>query len=94
MKTELSSIFWEYPAILSPAAHGPAPAGLDTTGDPAPNAPWTALGLPVIAVPLPVAGGPLGVQVAGAWGRDDALIAVAAELEKLLAWSPGNRDCD
>ena len=85
MRAEVSSLFWDYPAILTPAAAGPAPYGLAGTGDPSPNAPWTALGIPAIAVPLPVDGAPLGVQVTGAWGRDDALVAVAAELESLLA---------
>ncbi|MEO8368856.1 MAG: amidase [Candidatus Solibacter sp.] len=84
MKVEVNSIFWEYPAILTPAAIGPAPEGLESTGDPAPNAPWTALGVPAIAVPLPVQGGPCAVQVTGAWGRDDALVSVAAQLEKFV----------
>ena len=81
MKVELSSILWDYPAILTPAAAGPAPAGLAGTGDPSHNAPWTALGVPAISVPLPLEGAPLGVQMAAGWGRDDALVAVAAQLE-------------
>jgi Asp-tRNA(Asn)/Glu-tRNA(Gln) amidotransferase A subunit family amidase len=85
MKAEVSSIFWDYPAILTPAAPGPAPAGLAGTGDPSHNAPWTALGVPAISVPLPVEGGPLGVQIAAAWGRDDALVAIATQLETLAA---------
>jgi amidase len=85
MKVEVSSIFWDYPAILTPAANGPAPEGLATTGDPSPNAPWTALGVPAISVPLPVEGGPLGMQMTAGWGRDDALVAVAAQLEALIA---------
>jgi Asp-tRNA(Asn)/Glu-tRNA(Gln) amidotransferase A subunit family amidase len=85
MKVEVSSIFWDYPAILTPAAAGPAPEGLSTTGDPSPNAPWTALGVPAISVPLPVDGGPLGIQMTAGWGRDDALVAVAAQLESLIA---------
>jgi Asp-tRNA(Asn)/Glu-tRNA(Gln) amidotransferase A subunit family amidase len=40
--------------------------------------------LPAIAVPLPVQGAPLGLQITGAWGRDDALVAVAAQVETLL----------
>jgi Asp-tRNA(Asn)/Glu-tRNA(Gln) amidotransferase A subunit family amidase len=83
-RRELSRIFWEYPAIVSPAAMGPAPAGLASTGDPSINAPWTALGVPAISVPLPVAGAPLGLQINAAWGRDDALVAVAADAERLL----------
>ena len=84
MKLAVNSIFWDYPAILTPAAAGRAPAGLDSTGDPSHNAPWTALGVPAISVPLPVDGGPLGVQMTAAWGRDDALVAVAAQLETLV----------
>ena len=80
MKVELTSFFWDYPAILTPAAQVPRPRPGET-GDPSPNAPWTALGVPAIAVPLPVEGGPCGVQVTGAWGRDDALVSVAAQLE-------------
>ena len=83
-RREMSRIFWEYPAIVSPAATGPAPAGLSSTGDPALNAPWTALGVPAISVPLPVPGAPLGLQINAAWGRDDALVAVAAHAERLL----------
>jgi Asp-tRNA(Asn)/Glu-tRNA(Gln) amidotransferase A subunit family amidase len=85
MRVELSSILWDYPAILTPAAAGPAPAGLATTGDPSHNAPWTALGVPAISVPLPVEGAPLGVQMAAGWGRDDALVAVAAQLETQIS---------
>lgn len=84
MKVAVSSVFWDYPVILTPAAAGPAPAGLSSTGDPAHNAPWTALGVPAISVPLPGDGAPLGIQMAAAWGRDDALVAVAAQLESLL----------
>jgi Asp-tRNA(Asn)/Glu-tRNA(Gln) amidotransferase A subunit family amidase len=85
MKVEVASIFWDYPAVLTPAAAGPAPAGLAATGDPSHNAPWTALGVPAISVPLPVNGGaPLGIQIAAAWGRDDALVAIAGQLESLV----------
>jgi amidase len=81
MKVEVASIFWDYPAILTPSAAGPAPQGLATTGDPSHNAPWTALGVPAISVPLPVDGGPVGIQMTAGWGRDDALVAVASQLE-------------
>jgi Asp-tRNA(Asn)/Glu-tRNA(Gln) amidotransferase A subunit family amidase len=84
MRGVVAQIFWEYPAILTPAAAGPAPAGLGSTGDPACNAPWTALGVPAISVPLPADGAPLGLQMTAAWGRDDALVSVAAQAEQLL----------
>ena len=84
MRAAIAGLFWEYPAILTPAARGPAPKGLDSTGDPSHNASWTALGVPAISVPLHSAV-PLGLQIAGAWGRDDALVAVAAHAEELLS---------
>ena len=87
-RSELSRIFWEFPVILTPAASGAAPAGFDSTGDPVHNAPWTAAGVPAISVPLPVEGPPLGLQITAAWGRDDALVAVAAHAERLWATRP------
>jgi Asp-tRNA(Asn)/Glu-tRNA(Gln) amidotransferase A subunit family amidase len=85
MRTDISRIFWEYPAILTPAATGPPPAGFDFTGDPSAGAPWSALGLPAISVPLAGYNLPMGLQLSGAWGRDDAVVVVAAEAERLLA---------
>jgi len=85
MRTEISRLFWEYPAILSPAATGPPPAGFDSTGDPAASAPWSALGVPAISVPLAGYDMPMGLQLTGAWGRDDAVVVVAAEAEQILA---------
>jgi Asp-tRNA(Asn)/Glu-tRNA(Gln) amidotransferase A subunit family amidase len=97
MKVIVNSIFWDYPVILTPAAAGPAPEGLSSTGDPSPNAPWTALGVPAIAVPLYTDGGPpLGMQIAAAWGRDDALVAVAAwvgQASRPVQSDPGSDSC-
>ncbi|HEX6387534.1 MAG TPA: amidase, partial [Anaerolineae bacterium] len=47
---------------LSPAAPGPAPEGLDSTGDPVMNLPWTYSGLPTLTLPagFNAAGLPLG----------------------------------
>jgi Asp-tRNA(Asn)/Glu-tRNA(Gln) amidotransferase A subunit family amidase len=83
MRGALHAIFWEYPVILSPAATGVAPPGFESTGDPSNNAPWTAAGVPAISVPLP-GPLPLGLQLTAAWGRDDALVAVAAHVARLL----------
>src|ERR1035438_5936528 len=85
MKVAVPPISWDPPPTLPPPANGPAPAGLGGTGDPSHNAPWTALGVPAISVPLPVEGAPLGVQIAAGWGRDDALVAVAVQLESQIS---------
>lgn len=68
----IAEIFDRYDMILTPASCGPAPRGLETSGNPVFNAIWTYLGAPAVTVPLlEVDGMPLGVQLAGPC-RDDA----------------------
>jgi Asp-tRNA(Asn)/Glu-tRNA(Gln) amidotransferase A subunit family amidase len=80
---------------LTPAAPGPAPAGLDATGDPAMNLPWTQAGLPAVGIPAGFSadGLPLGVQLVGAHGTDEELLAAALAVEAAVspfaATSPG-----
>jgi Asp-tRNA(Asn)/Glu-tRNA(Gln) amidotransferase A subunit family amidase len=72
-------------AWLTPAATGPAPAGLTTTGDPAMSVPWSLAGLPAVALPAGLAAGlPVGVQVVAAAGADEALLRWAPGLESVL----------
>jgi len=78
----MSGVFREWPVILTPAAPGPAPEGLSSTGDPRMNAPWTALGTPAITVPMEVGEGlPLGLQMTGATGADALLVATALSFQ-------------
>ena len=71
---------------LCPAAVGPAPRGLSSTGDPAMNLPWTHAGMPVISLPCgEVKGLPLGLQLVGRFGRDEALLGQAIQIEAALA---------
>jgi Asp-tRNA(Asn)/Glu-tRNA(Gln) amidotransferase A subunit family amidase len=71
---------------LSPAAPGPAPHGLSSTGDPVMNFPWTHSGLPAVTVPSGVAenGLPLGLQMAARWQADELLLAWAVAIEDAL----------
>ena len=46
-----SELYKATPVILVPAATGPAPRGLASTGDPRMNAPWTARGTPAVFHP-------------------------------------------
>jgi Asp-tRNA(Asn)/Glu-tRNA(Gln) amidotransferase A subunit family amidase len=85
VKREFSSLLRQYPVIVTPSAPGPAPEGLASTGDPIMNLPWTALGLPAISIPMPVLGLPLGLQLISEAGSDSALLALAVEIESLLA---------
>lgn len=73
-------------AWLCPAAVGPAPRGLSSTGDPAMNLPWTHAGMPVISLPFGELDGlPLGLQLVGRFGRDEALLGQAVQVEAALA---------
>jgi Asp-tRNA(Asn)/Glu-tRNA(Gln) amidotransferase A subunit family amidase len=70
-------------ALVCPSATGAAPRGLTTTGDPVMNVPWTHAGVPAINLPTSarIEGMPLGLQVVGRFGGDEALLADAAYLE-------------
>ncbi|MGW6917402.1 amidase [Kitasatospora sp. NPDC054939] len=71
---------------LAPAATGPAPVGLDSTGDAVMSLPWSYAGLPALSLPAGRLGGlPLGLQVIGAAGQDERLLALAVPLERALA---------
>ncbi len=71
---------------LCPAALGPAPKGLESTGDPIMNLPWTYAGLPVSTVPAADAanGLPLGLQLVGISMADERLLAWSGELLSVL----------
>lgn len=71
---------------LAPAATGAAPAGLETTGDPAMSLPWTHYGGPVLSLPVTTdaAGLPLGVQLVGRRGEDERLIAWGERLAEVV----------
>jgi Asp-tRNA(Asn)/Glu-tRNA(Gln) amidotransferase A subunit family amidase len=73
-------LFDRVDCLVVPAAAGAAPAGLDRTGDPSFNTPWSLLGLPAIALPagLDDAGLPLSVQLVAAPWREASLLAAAA----------------
>jgi Asp-tRNA(Asn)/Glu-tRNA(Gln) amidotransferase A subunit family amidase len=67
---------------VCPAASGPAPAGLASTGDPHLQLPWTHAGLPAVTLPRATAanGLPLGLQLVGRFRDDERLLAWAAQL--------------
>jgi Asp-tRNA(Asn)/Glu-tRNA(Gln) amidotransferase A subunit family amidase len=89
-RAKIADLYKETPIILVPAATGPAPLGLTSTGDPRMNAPWTALGTPAISIPMPVTAGelPLGLQLTAAHGQDAPVIRAAVRLEQILRSMP------
>jgi len=87
-------LFGRFDVLIAPVAMGPAPridrptVIIDSEERPARanlglfTQPISFLGLPVVTVPLAVPGMPMGIQLIGAKGTDDVLIAFAAELER------------
>ncbi len=71
---------------LSPSATGPAPPGLDSTGDPILNLPWTHAGLPALTLPAGRSreGLPLALQLAAGWYADEQLLSWAGPLGAAL----------
>lgn len=71
---------------VCPAATGPAPVGIQATGDPNMNLPWTHAGLPAVTVPAGRAtnGLPLGLQLIGRFGTDEVLLRQAEAIETVL----------
>jgi len=72
---------------ISPPTIGPAPKGLDSTGDPVMNLPWTQIGFPAINLPSGKSddGLPMGLQVVGMWNSDETLLSWAEDFEKVVS---------
>ncbi|WP_399086640.1 amidase [Streptomyces sp. BBFR2] len=72
---------------ISPAATGPAPFGLSSTGTSVMCLPWSNAGLPSVSLPAGRAanGLPLGLQLVGPPGSDPVVLAWAAGVEEALS---------
>jgi Asp-tRNA(Asn)/Glu-tRNA(Gln) amidotransferase A subunit family amidase len=89
LRSEFARVMSGYDAIITPPAAGEAPPTLSETGNPAFCTLWTLLGVPAVTIPVGLgpAGLPLGMQIIGASGTDDATLAVAAWCESQLRFA-------
>ena len=84
MSRALETLAADVDGFITLAATGPAPVGLQSTGDPGFNAPASALRVPALSLPLFEVGGlPVGLQLLGFPHRERALSGVAAFLLEL-----------
>ncbi|MGW5446694.1 amidase [Streptomyces asiaticus] len=71
---------------ITPAATGPAPYGLESTGNSVMSLPWSYAGAPALALPAGRAANslPLGVQCVARPGADERLLGWAPDVESVL----------
>jgi Asp-tRNA(Asn)/Glu-tRNA(Gln) amidotransferase A subunit family amidase len=88
LRTEMETLMEssEIDLWLCPATTGAAPEGIETTGSPAMNLPWTHAGLPAVTLPIGLAenGMPLGLQCVGRFQRDEYLLAWTGEMAQIF----------
>jgi len=82
LRAALDELFkTQFSVLITPAAPGIAPKGLESTGNPVFNSLWSLTGLPTVSLPLLKHDGmPLGVQLVGASNDDARLLRHAAWL--------------
>ncbi|CAM9512739.1 unnamed protein product [Heterosigma akashiwo] len=84
LRSELLILMAEHgvSAWIAPSSVGPAPVGLESTGNPVMNSPWTYSGLPAISVPSGLAknGLPIGLQIVSCWQQDEQLMVWAKDI--------------
>ena len=87
----LEQVFERFDAIVTPAAPGEAPLGLQSTGSPAFCTIWTYCGVPAVTLPLLVGPNrmPVGVQLVGRRGHDGRLLRTANWLVERLSQEAG-----
>ena len=88
LRQAIDELFGDFDVLVTPSAAGPAPAGIDTTGDPRFSLIWTHTGYPTVTLPVRLSerGLPLGVQLAGPMLQGGALLAAAQRIESVLAF--------
>jgi len=86
---EMRALLEDVDVLATPAAPGPAPEGLASTGSPVMNRPFSFLGFPSLAVPCGRTRGglPVGLQLAGRPFEELQILRVAAAYEGATPWT-------
>jgi aspartyl-tRNA(Asn)/glutamyl-tRNA(Gln) amidotransferase subunit A len=85
----MRALFRDVDVLATPAAPGPAPRGLASTGSPVMNRPFSFLGFPSLTVPCgrTEAGLPLGLQLAAHPFAELTILQAAAAYEAAATWN-------
>jgi aspartyl-tRNA(Asn)/glutamyl-tRNA(Gln) amidotransferase subunit A len=80
---EMVKLFGRFDALMTPAARGTAPEGINSTGDAVMNGPWTLADFPTVTLPhaLGSNGLPLGIQLSGPPLQEAKILKVARAVE-------------
>ena len=86
LRIRVAEVFQSVDILVSPSAAGPAPSGLQSTGDAAFSAAWSVVGNPAISLPLFVAEGglPIGVQFIANIAQDEMLLATTKRIFEIF----------
>lgn len=85
LRRDFAAALQGFDAVLTLPAPGPAPEGLDNTGDPSFCVPFSFLGVPCLTLPAGEAAGcPLGLQLVAPYRNDGRLLRIARWCESVL----------
>lgn len=86
LRAEFSTLMADYDVLITHAARGEAPLGLESTGDPAFNTPFSALHVPAVTLPLyrGPSGCPVGLQVVADRWNDEKLLGACETIWQAL----------
>lgn len=84
---EMTALFSSCDVIVSPGATSVAPPGLESTGDPSVQAPWTLADFPTLSLPLSLSNGlPVGIQLTAPPLMEDRLIGAGLWVEEFIGF--------
>ncbi|MEE2752909.1 MAG: amidase [Candidatus Latescibacterota bacterium] len=86
---DIQCAFKDVDIIVTPAAPAPAPYGLQSTGDPLFNSPWSYSGLPTVVLPVGLSsnGLPIAIQLIGRAWDEATLLGIAKWCESVIDFS-------
>lgn len=88
-KCEFKEIFNSVDLLITPATTETAPEGLENTGSPKFNKPFSNAGLPVLTIPIAYSnkiGLPIGIQLIANYDCEQLLIDLGEKLQKVLSF--------